>query len=258
METRKVAVVTGAGTGVGAASARWLAARGYRVLVNYSRSAEAAQAVAEDCRRSGSEAEALQGDVALDADCVRIAQTALERWGRIDALVNSAGTTKFVPIPDLAGISADDFQRIYAVNTVGPFQMARAAGRHMESGSAIVNVSSISALTGNGSSIAYVCSKGALNTLTVALARALAPKVRVNAVLPGFIEGRWLRDGLGDEAYERTKAQYAAGAALESACTPDQVADAIGWLITGAPVTTGQLITVDAGATIGRAPTLRR
>lgn len=251
--TPRVVIVTGGGTGVGAATSRWFAARGWRVLVNYSRSAQAAAKVAADCIAAGGQAEAVQGDVAQDADCRRLAQTALARWGRIDALVNNAGTTKFVAATDLEGLSAEDFHRIYDVNTIGAFQMARACAAHMDTGSAIVNVSSLSTQSGSGSSIAYVASKGALNGLTVALARTLAPRIRVNAVLPGFIEGDWLREGLGDAAYERGRQRYIGQASLAMACTPAQIAETIGGLVTSAPLTTGQLISVDGGYFIGRA-----
>ena len=151
-------------------------------------------------------------------------------------------------------MQAQDFQDIFAINTLAPFQVARAAFAHMGDGGAVVNVSSISALSGNGSSIPYVVSKAALNALTLSLARALAPTVRVNAVLPGLIEGRWMRDGLGDEAYERVKGQYAATSLLERVATPEHIARAIAWLLDPACLMTGQLMTVDSGFTLGKPP----
>jgi 3-oxoacyl-[acyl-carrier protein] reductase len=253
--TRPVAIVTGAATGVGAAAARQLASRGYRVIVNYARSAQAAEAVAADCRGHGEDAVAMRGDVASDADCRALAAAALERWGRIDVLVNSAGTTRFVPMADLEAMASEDFAPVFAVNALGPFQMARACVPAMRAtgAGAIVNVSSTASLTGSGSSWAYVASKGALNALTLGLARQLAPQVRVNGVLPGMIEGRWLQEGLGDEAYRRVREQFAAGAALATVCTPEQVAQAAVWLACDATVMTGQLLTVDAGFLLGRA-----
>ncbi len=251
----KAAIVTGAGTGIGAATARWLAARGYGVVVNYSRSAEAAELVASEC----GDAIAVEGDVAEDVDCRRLVAAAAERWGRIDAVVNSAGTTQFVPMSDLDGLDAADFQRVFAVNTVGPYQMIRAAAPHLKrTRGAVVNVSSIGSQTGNGSSYAYAASKSALNALTLALARNLAPEIRVNAVLPGFVEGRWLREGLGDAAYDRVKASWEATAALGKVSTPEEVADVIGWLLTDAAIITGQLITADAGMVLGRPPVVTR
>jgi len=257
--TQKAAIITGAGTGVGAATATWLAKRGYDVLINYSRSAPAADAVVAECRALGSDAVAVQGDVGNDADCRRLADEARKRWGRIDALVNSAGTTQFVSMSDLDALNAEDFERVFRTNVIGVFQMSRAVAKTMKNtGGAIVNVSSIGALTGNGSSYAYSASKAALNTLTLSLARNLAPEIRVNAVLPGMIEGRWLREGLGDEAYERMKAQWSNAAALGTVCTPAQIAETIGWLVTQAEVMTGQLITVDGGTLLGKPPAAAR
>lgn len=257
---RRVAVVTGGATGVGAASALALARRQYNVVINFSRSEAAANGVAERCRALGSDALVVQGDVASDADCRRIIDVAAGRWRRIDALINSAGTTQFAPIGDLERQGADDFQRVYAVNVVGPFQMARAAAPHLRrsNSAAIVNISSIAGLTGSGSSMPYVTSKGALNTLTLALARNLAPEIRVNAILPGMIEGRWLKEGLGAEAYQRVRDQFASAAALGRVCTPDEIAEAAAWLTDGAAMMTGQLITVDGGFLLGRPPRVAR
>lgn len=251
--TTRVAIITGGGTGVGAACARMLAARNYNVLINYNRSADAATQVVQECQALGVDSVAAMADVASDADCKELVRIAVNRWGHVDALVNSAGTTRFIPMADLEAVSTDDFEQVYAVNTLGPFQMARAARMHMPPGSAIVNVSSISGLTGNGSSLPYVLSKAALNMLTVSLARTLAPGIRVNAVLPGMIDGRWMRDGLGDEAFERVKAATANAAALRKISRPEQIASAVCWLLEPDSVVTGQLIPVDAGTLLGRA-----
>jgi 3-oxoacyl-[acyl-carrier protein] reductase len=254
MNQRPVAIVTGAASGVGAAAALLLAQRGHDLVLNYHRSGELMAASLQACRAAGADAVTLQGDVADDAVCRALAREAAQRWGRIDAVVNAAGATRFVPIADLEAIGAEDFQRILGINTLAPFQMARAAARHLREGGAIVNVSSNASLTGNGSSLPYVVSKGALNTMTLGLARALAPKVRVNAVLPGLIEGRWMREGLGDEAYQRVKGQYAATALLERVSTPEQIAQAIGWLLDPACLMTGQLMVVDGGFLLGKPP----
>ena len=254
--SRKVALITGGGTGVGAAVARMLAARSYDVLVNYSRSGDAAAGVVADCVAVGADAFALKADVSKDADCRELARQTVARWGRIDALVCSAGATRFIPMADLDAVTTADFEQVYAVNSIGPFQMARAVKPHMQAGGAIVNVSSIAGLNGNGSSFPYVLSKAALNILTVALARTLAPAIRVNAVLPGLIEGRWMRDGLGDDAYERVKGQFAAASALGKVSTPEQIASAVCWLLEEDSVITGQLIPVDAGFLLGRPPSV--
>lgn len=258
MSERKVAIITGAGTGVGAASAKWLAARGYNILVNYSRSAAEAESVAAACLTQG-DAVAMKGDVGNDSDCRNLAKAAFEKWGRIDALINNAGITEFIPMDDLEALNAANFELVNRVNVIGPYQMSRAVAPHLKkSGGTIVNVSSVASVQGSGSSHAYAASKAALNTLTLSLARTLAPEIRVNAVLPGMIQGRWVKNGIGEENYERVKKQYGESSALGTVCTPEQVADVIGWLVTGADVITGQLITVDAGLSLGKPPTIAR
>ena len=208
MADRQVFIVTGSSSGVGAATALALASRGSGVVVNCSKDAAAAEQVAKACIAAGGDACVVRADVADDADCRRMAAAALERWGRIDGLVNNAGTTKFASMRDLEALSAEDFHRIYSVNLIGPYQMVRACAAALRAaGGAVVNVSSIAGSMGVGSSYAYACSKGALNALTLALARNLAPEIRVNAVLPGFIETRWLEQGLG-ASYERARKDW--------------------------------------------------
>jgi len=250
----RAAIVTGGATGVGAATALELAQRGYRVAIVYSRSKSDADHSVAACIAAGVDAIALQGDVADDAACRAVVAATVSRFGRVDVLVNCAGTTQFVPLSDLDGQNAEDFQKVYAVNVIGPYQMARAAAPHLRTSAAgaIVNVSSIGSLNGNGSSYSYVTSKAALNTLTLALARNLAPEIRVNCVLPGLIQTRWLKNGLGDEAYERVRDGWADASALQKTCTAEDVAQTIVWLATDAALVTGQLITVDGGFLLGR------
>jgi 3-oxoacyl-[acyl-carrier protein] reductase len=251
MSEKKVYIVTGSASGIGAATALQLARRGERVVINCSKSVAEAEAVAIACVKAGGEAIMVRANVADDVDCHRLAQAALDKWGRIDGLVNNAGTTKFAPMHDLAALSAEDFHGIYAVNTVAAYQMVRACEAALrEARGAVVNVSSISSNQARGSSIAYAASKGALNAMTLCLARSLGPAIRVNAVLPGFVETRWLQQGLG-AAYDRWRADYCAQAALDTVLTPDDAADAIVWLLDAAKVT-GQLVTIDAGKSIGR------
>lgn len=247
-----VAIVTGSSSGVGASLARMLAARGVRVLVNCSQSVEAGEQVVSDCKAQGVEAVLCQGDVANDTDCRRMASAAIERWGRIDILVNSAGTTKFVSHYDLEGISSEEFQRILSVNTLGPFQMARAVAPHMKQcgEGAIVNISSVAGLRGTGSSIAYAASKAGLNVITQSLARVLAPEIRVNAVCPSFIQGQWLSNALGDR-YEAALQNQLDISPLKKAATPEEVAEVALWLIESAALTTGQVIVADTGNTLG-------
>lgn len=249
----KSAIVTGSSSGVGAATALMLARRGASVLVNCSKSTEAAEAVAAQCRAAGGDAIVVSANVGDDADCRRLADAAMSRWGRIDYLVNNAGTTKFVGPQNLAGLSAQDFHDIYAVNTIGVFQMVRACEAPLRAANgAVVNVSSIAGQEGFGSSIAYAASKGALNTLTIALARVMGTEVRVNAVLPGFIETGWLKAGLGAN-YDTARKAYTDTAALGEVLTPEDVADSIVWLL-GATKVTGQLLRIDGGRQVGRLP----
>lgn len=255
MSEQPVAIVTGGGTGVGAASARALARRGYRVLVNYAHSAAAAEAVAASLREAGRDAFAMAGDVSVDEDCRALARAAEARWGRIDAVVHSAGVTQFVSMGDLEAQSGDDFARIYAVNVIGCYQMVRAAQPSLARSphGAVVAISSIASLNGTGSSYAYAASKGALNTLTLALARNLAP-VRVNAVLPGVIDGDWLKRGLGEHGFASARRTFEESSALGRMCTPEDIAGTVAWLVCDAAVVTGQLITADSGALLGRPP----
>ena len=240
----KVAIVTGSSSGIGAATAIELSQRGWRVVVNYSKSAQEAQAVVARCK----DAILVQANVSQDADCRRLVQAALDKWGQLDALVNNAGTTKFVPHTDLDGLSAEDFQRIFATNVIAPFQMCRAAaGALKKSRGAIVNVSSLAALLGTGSSIAYAGSKAALDTVSMSLARVLAPEVRVNVVAPGFVDTPWMVSGYGAERYAKLRDGYAGSAPLASVSQPEDVAQTIVWLIEGAAKTTGQTVYVDAG-----------
>ena len=221
-----------------------LSKRGWSVVINYSKSAADAKKVVDKCR----DAIAVQADVGEDADCRRLAQAALDKWGRIDALVNSAGTTKFVKHPDLEGLSADDFLRIYRLNVVGPFQMARACAAALKvSKGAVVNVSSVAALLGTGSSVAYAASKAALNSVTLSLARVLAPEVRVNAVSPGYVDTPWQAKGLGAERAKQAAAHYSTLVPLKDYARPEDVAETIAWLIEGARQVTGEIIYVDGG-----------
>jgi 3-oxoacyl-[acyl-carrier protein] reductase len=245
----RVALVTGGGTGIGAAIARALAVRGWRVLVNYAKSEAEARATAEACNAAGGEALVVRGDVARETDCRALVAQALSAWDRLDALVNSAGITKFVPAMDLEALTGEDFERIFAVNVKGAHQMARAAAPALAASGdgAIVNISSHSAFTGLGSSMAYAASKGALNTLTLSLARALAPAVRVNAICPGFVDTRWTRGTMDEAAYAAFKRRVAESAPLKRMTTPEDVAEAALWLIEGGRAITGQFLVIDAG-----------
>jgi 3-oxoacyl-[acyl-carrier protein] reductase len=250
----RAAIITGGGTGVGAATARQLARRGYGVGLVYSRSAAEAEAVASGCRALGVAAVAIEADVSSDADCRRAAREAEAALGPVEVLVNSAGATQFAAMTDLDAQSAEDFHEVFGVNTIGAYQMVRAVAPQLRRSGrgAVVSVSSMGTLNGNGSSYAYVTSKAALNALTMALARNLAPEIRVNAVLPGLIETRWLERGLGKEAYDRVRTSWADQCALQRNCSADDIAEAIVFLAVDGTQVTGQLLNVDAGFMLGR------
>lgn len=255
MKVSKVCVVTGSSSGIGAATARLFAGKGWNVVVNYSREAAPAEVVAEECRALGAEAIVVQCDVAQDADCRRLAAQVEAQWGRVDVLVNNAGTTRFVGLKDLEGLSADDFQRLYAVNAIGAYQMTRALAPLLKRNpvAGVVNMSSVASMLGVGSSIAYMASKGALNAMTVGLARALAPEVRVNAIAPGLVETPWMRNGLGAERYAATVESYKSRAALAEVIAPEDVAAAAWYLGAEAAKTTGEVLLLDAGLRITKA-----
>ncbi len=248
----KVALITGGGTGVGRASALALAAQGCSVAVNYSRSTEAAEGTAAEAREFGVNAIAIRGDVADDADCRRMVDETVEALGRIDVLINSAGTTVFVPHENLDDITTEDWHRLYAVNTMGPFQMMRAAADHLraDGGGEVINISSVSGVAGVGSSLPYCASKAALNNLTVTMARVLAPEVRVNAVAPGFITGRWWKEGQGEAVHDAAQAAVTRSVPLQAVCEPEDVADAVMGFVNGSDLTTGQVLVVDGGMLI--------
>jgi NAD(P)-dependent dehydrogenase (short-subunit alcohol dehydrogenase family) len=247
----KVALITGGGTGVGRATALDLAKRGCAVAVNYSRSAAEAEQTAADVAKLGVKSLAFRADVADDAACRALVDATVRELGRLDVLVQSAGVTSFIPHANLDAVTADDWQRILGVNLVGAFQMARAAKAPMEAagGGIVVNVSSVAGIAGVGSSIPYCASKAGMNNLTITLARALAPKIRVVAVAPGFITGRWLAGGLG-AAYEPVKKAMEAKSPLGRVCEPEDVSDAIVALICGSDLVTGVVVPVEGGMLI--------
>ncbi|RXH23644.1 SDR family NAD(P)-dependent oxidoreductase [Bradyrhizobium zhanjiangense] len=248
-------IITGSASGLGAATAALWARGGARIVVNYSKSQKEADATAEACRKAGAaEVLVVQGDVSRDDDCRKIVAAAA-KWGRLDVLVNNAATTKHVPHHDLAGLSADEFQRIYAVNTVGAFQMIRAARSLLEAGAkvsersaAIVNVSSVAAISGPSSSIAYSASKGALNAMTLPLARALAPSIRVNTICPDYIDTPWFTKTRGEKAAREVRNAVEASSPLKLVPTAEDIAHLVCFLASPESSSmTGECVRIDAG-----------
>ena len=248
-----VAIVTGSATGIGAETAKRLASKGCRVVINFTRSRAEAERTAAACRNFGADALLHQADVAQDGACKAMVAAAVERWGRVDVLVNSAGKTKPAPAGDLDALNAADFLDIYAVNLIGAYQMIRAVLPHMrkQGAGAVVNVSALGSLNGEGSSIAYTASKGALNSLTIALARQLAPIVRVNAVCPGFVATRWMSALLGEERFAQRVAEMAKITPVGKTAFAEDIAEMICWFIDGPGLITGEVLAIDYGTRFG-------
>jgi 3-oxoacyl-[acyl-carrier protein] reductase len=246
-----VAIVTGSssGTGIGAECAKSLAARGCNVVINYATNADGAHATAAECAAAGVETLVCQGDVSKDEDCRRMVAETVERWGRLDVLINNAAVTRPIPHKDVEALNGDEFLRTYSVNVVGTWQMTRAAAPHLKASGdgAVVNISSIGGFSGTGSSIAYGVSKAGLNALTQALARNLAPEVRVNAICPGGLLGSWTEKILGPEQYQQRLDDIANDYPLRRAIWPKDVANSVMWMIADATTMTGEAIRMDVG-----------
>jgi NAD(P)-dependent dehydrogenase (short-subunit alcohol dehydrogenase family) len=259
----QVVVVTGASTGLGRAIAVEVAQRGAAVVVvNYASSEAEAEETARQAEAAGARAIVVQGDVAEDEGCAAIAAAAGPH-GRIDALFNNAGTTMFANNhADLDAVCGEDFLRIYKVNVVGTYQMIRAARSLLEAApapGAVVNTASIAGVVGIGSSVPYAASKGALVTMTLSLARALAPRIRVNAICPGFIDTPWFGRAMPADRLERLREGVAASTPLKVASKAEDIAGAAVFL--GSPAArhiTGETLLVDAGTHLGYAPLAMR
>ncbi len=250
-----VCLVTGAASGIGAATALRFAREGWAVAINNfdDGTRAAAEAVAAQCREAGAQAIVVDADVGDDAACRGMVDAVAAQWGRLDAVVNSAGTTRVIPHGDLDAIDASEFERVYRVNLIGMFQMTRAAApllrdRPAGTGSGcVINISSLASLNGTGSSIAYAASKGAVNSLTLSLARSLAPHVRVNAIAPGMVDDGLLRRVLGDEAYARVVDGMRENAPLKRVSQPSEVAELAWFIAARAPARTGQVLALENG-----------
>ena len=241
----KVALVTGAATGMGRAIAELFAAEGARVAVNYRASADEAAEVVEGIRAAGGEAVAIQATVADESEVRRMAGEIEERWGRLDVLVNNAGWSQVTPHADLDALTDDIWDRTLDTNLRGAFYCVRQCVPLMRKhgGGAIVNNTSSSAWHAAGSSIVYSASKAALGNMTRALARALAPDIRVNAFAPGMVQTRFA--GWPEAAFTKAKATTP----LERIASPEEVAKVALFLAADATATTGTTILVDGGRT---------
>lgn len=248
MTERKVALVTGAARGIGRSSALELARHGYDVVINYSRSRDAAQAVVGEAQSLGARTMLAPADVADDAAVLAMVEAIEKEFGRLDALVNNAGTTIRTPPSDLAALDMADWDRVFAVNVRGLFQVTRACVPLLnESASAaVVNLCSIAGLRPGPQPFPYAASKAAVANLTRTLAGALGPKIRVNAVAPGWMTGDWMEHALQDN-YGRLMERRAGQTPLKRNVTPDEVAITIVNLIVSNPMVNGEIVVIDGG-----------
>ncbi len=245
---KPVAIITGASRGVGKAVAIMLAEKGWNLTLTCSSSLKEAEKVAKECNDFGAETLVLVSDVSNDLKCRETVDATIEKWNKLDTLINNAGRTVFNAHENMSGLTTEDFVEIYKTNTVGPYMMIKESEKHLRKSpiASVVNIASIAGVIGVGSSIAYVASKGALVMMTKSLAKALGP-IRINAICPGFIEGEWLKSGLGDEAYEATKSFIESSTPLSMVCNPEKVAKGVFFFIEDAIATTGETLILDGG-----------
>ncbi|APO47344.1 3-ketoacyl-ACP reductase [Paenibacillus xylanexedens] len=241
----RVALITGGGTGIGRAVSELLAERGALVAVNYSRSQDVARETVQHIMDTGGQAFAVQANVANDLDVRRMVTTITETYGPITALVNNAGITRHIPMHDLESVTDDIWNELVDVNVKGMFHCARAVteGMRQAGGGSIVNLGSIAGSTGSGSCLPYAVSKAAVHGLTLSLAHALSPHIRVNAVVPGAVATRWWAGN------EERMYRLGGEVLLQHIASPEDIAHMICAALEQQSMT-GQLITVDSGQTL--------
>jgi 3-oxoacyl-[acyl-carrier protein] reductase len=246
-QSKKVALVTGAGTGIGRAAAVALAEAGFDVVINYSRSEQAARTTAEQAQAKGAKTLLFKCDVS-DDPCVRkMLEATRQEFGRLDALVNNAGTTTEIKPKDFEAMTAEEWDRVFAVNVRGMFQVARAAAPLLrEAHGSIVNTASIVGLRPGPQPLPYAASKAAVVSLTKLLALNLGPEIRVNAVAPGWMEGDWMARMLKDK-YDDLMARRAKSTPLRRVATAEDVAEVMVNLIVSNRFVNGEVIVIDGG-----------
>jgi 3-oxoacyl-[acyl-carrier protein] reductase len=250
MTPRKKALVTGGATGIGRSAVLALAQAGYDVAINYATSAGPASKVAEEAKAAGAATLLVPCDVSDDAAVRKMLAQVGESFGHLDALVNNAGTTAKWKVKDLESLDMDEWDRTFAVNVRGTFQVTRAAVPLLEKGRnpSIVNVASIVGLRPGPQPLPYAASKAAVVNLTKTLAWNLGPKIRVNAVAPGWMEGDWMQRMLGDK-YEDLMGKRAKQTPLRRCVTADDVAETILNLLQSNRFVTGEIVVIDGGFT---------
>lgn len=245
---RPVALVTGAATGIGRSAAIALAKNGYNLVINYSKSEDAATITARDSEAAGATALLYRCDVSDDASVRAMLAATEKEFGRLDVLINNAGTTVDVEPGNFEEMTVEGWNRVFAVNVLGVFLITRAAAPLLKKSpnGCIVNTCSIAGLRPSAQPLPYAASKAAVANLTKTLANALGPQIRVNAVAPGWIEGEWMKRTLA-ENYQGLMARRAKYTPLKRCCTEDDVADSMLSLILHNRFVTGEIIIVDGG-----------
>jgi ketoreductase RED2 len=241
--TGKAVIVTGSASGIGAAIARRLGAAGAGVLVNSVRSVEAGERIAAELP----DARYVQGDIGEPGTAQRLVAAAIERWGRLDGLVNNAAVTVPTPLAELEASTVDEWERVLRVNVIGTFLVSQAALPHLRaSGDGwIVNITSLAGVRQGGSSLPYATSKAAVNHLTTLMAKFTGPEVRVNAVAPGLVDTPWTTG----ERWDQVREQITATSPLRRSGTPDDIADAV-VALAASRYATGQVLVVDGGTSL--------
>jgi ketoreductase RED2 len=241
METgtdKRVVIVTGSTSGIGRGVAELLLSKGWRVVIN-SRSDEE---VGASMAALSDDMIFVRGDISNPQDCAQVVGVAVATWGRIDGLVNNAGTTAYVDLDDIEGVTAEVWHRVLDVNVIGTWQMISAAMPHLKAAGPgrIVNIASVAGLRPVGSSVPYSVSKVAIVHMTSILGKVLGPEVLVNAVAPGLVETAWTAE------WSDAKENVAAGAPLRRVGHPEDIAAACEYLL-NTTYTTGECIAVDGG-----------
>ncbi len=247
-DTRRVALVTGSSSGIGAEVAKALAGAGYNIVVNYSRSAEAANITVAACNAAGSDTLLVQCDVSDEAGVQAMVAEAESRFGRLDVVCNNAGTSIETLAKDFDQVSVEEWDRVMAVNVRGLFLVAKHTKALLMNGvdPCMVNTASIVGLRPGAQPLPYLASKAAVVAMTQALCLALGPKVRVNAVAPGWMEGEWMERMLG-ENYDKLMNRRAKMTPLARCVTDKDVAEAVLTLVEHMNFVTGETIVIDGG-----------
>ncbi|MGI6225545.1 MAG: SDR family NAD(P)-dependent oxidoreductase [Peptococcales bacterium] len=241
----KVALITGGATGIGKAIALKLAERGTSIVINYSKSEKEALETAKEIGQFNVQVMVYKADVALEKEVQSMFKQIMDNFGRLDIIINNAGTTDYVQLEDLAGMKDEYWDRAFNTNVKSIFHTVRTCAEELKRNQGcVVNITSIAGLTGQGSSIAYAASKAAANSVTKSLALALAPEVRVNAIAPGVVLTRWV-EGREDHVHRLSQ-----GTPMGRPAQPEDIAQAVIGLITGGDFITGQILVVDGGFTI--------